>query len=59
VPKAKQDYVFWFVGATGLKQLNNGLGREKRIYFSPIDYSVSEERQKRGDASEQLLGVFM
>ena len=48
VPKIKQEYVFWFVGATGLKQLNNGLVREKRIYFSPIDYSVSEDRQKHG-----------
>jgi hypothetical protein len=59
VPRIKQEYVFWFVGTAGLRQLNNGLGREKRIYFSPIDYVVPEERQKHGDASDLLFGVFL
>ena len=36
VPKAKQQYVFWFVGTEGLSQLNGGRGRDKRIFFSPI-----------------------
>ena len=58
VPRAKQENVFWFVGTEGLKQLNNGLGREKRIYLCPVDYLVSEQRQRFSGDSEQLIGVF-
>ena len=36
VPKIKQEYVFWFVGATGLKQLNNGLGRKSGSILVPL-----------------------
>ncbi|MGO8898849.1 MAG: HYD1 signature containing ADP-ribosyltransferase family protein [Isosphaeraceae bacterium] len=46
VPKSKQEYVFSFVGNDGLKQLNGGRGRDRRIYFSPVDYDVIEERQR-------------
>ncbi len=55
VPKAKQAYVFWFVGSGGLTQLFGGLGRDKRIDFSPVDYDVAEDRQKYGDETAQLL----
>jgi hypothetical protein len=58
VPKPKQDYVFWFLGADGLQQLNGGRGRDKRIFYSPVDYEVIQERQKHGDATELLIEVF-
>jgi hypothetical protein len=58
VPKAKQQYVFWFVGIDGLTQLNGGRGRDKHIYFSPVDYEVAEGRQGRGDLTELLLEEF-
>lgn len=46
IPKAKQEYVFCFVGDDGLRQLFGGCGRDKRIYFSANDYEVTEDRQK-------------
>jgi hypothetical protein len=58
VPKLKQQYVFWFVGADGLTQLNEGRGRDRRIYFSPVDYDVVPERQKYGAATAQLSEAF-
>ena len=58
VPKLKQQYVFWFFGTEGLSQLNGGRGRDKRIFFSPVDYDVVEVRQRYGDATENLLEVF-
>jgi hypothetical protein len=58
VPKVKQDYVFWFTGTDGLTQLNGGRGRDRRIYFSPLDYDVAEERQKHGGPTEELLEIF-
>lgn len=58
VPKAKQEYIFWFIGTGGLRQLNNGLGRDRRIYFSPVDYLVTPDRQKIADARDQFLKVF-
>jgi hypothetical protein len=58
VPRAKQEYVFWFVGAEGLTQLNDGRGRDKHIFFSPVDYEVAQERQKYGDLTEPLLERF-
>ncbi len=58
VPKVKQAYVFWFVGSDGLSQLNGGRGRDKRMFFSPIDYNVVENRQKHGDLTDLLLESF-
>jgi len=58
VPKAEQEYVFWFLGADGLTQLNGGRGRDKRIFYSPEDYGVVQERQQHGGAAELLLEVF-
>lgn len=58
VPKVKQEFVFWFVGREGLSQLFGGRGRDKRIYFSPVDYHVPEARQRHGDKTEHLLGDF-
>jgi hypothetical protein len=52
VPVAKQEYVFWFVGADGLRRLNDGRGRDRYIYFSAVDYEVSEDRQRHGDRTE-------
>jgi hypothetical protein len=46
IPKIKQEYVFWFVGTDGLTQLHEGRGRDRRIFFSPIDYDVEESRQR-------------
>ena len=46
VPRDKQEYVFEFNGAEGLTQLNEGRGRDRRIFFSPIDYAVAGNRQK-------------
>jgi hypothetical protein len=54
VPKGKQEYVFWFVGFDGLIQPNDGRGRDKRIYFSPVDYEVAEARQRHGNLTEPL-----
>jgi hypothetical protein len=58
VPKAKQEYLFWFVGTEGLTQLNDGRGRDKRIFFSPVDYEVAEGRQKYADLTEPLSEKF-
>ena len=52
VPKAKQEYVFWFDGLDGLTQLNGGTGRDRRIFFSPADYLVAKQRQRyEGDTA--------
>src|SRR5579859_4979576 len=45
VPKVKQAFIFWFLETTGLLQHNGGRGRDKRIYYSPTDYEVEEDRQ--------------
>lgn len=58
VPKIKQEYVFWFCDAAGLKQHNGGLGRDKRIYYSPTDYDVVEDRQKGNGPTEDLKEHF-
>ena len=55
VPKLKQEYVFWFLGDEGLTQLRGGRRREKRIFFSPIDYNVAEDRQKYANTTDGLL----
>lgn len=45
VPRDKQEFVFIFTGTEGLRRLFNGTGRDKHIFFSPIDYLVPHERQ--------------
>lgn len=59
IPKAKQEYVFWFTGTDGLKQPNEGRGRDKRIYYSPVDYDVVEDRQKAAGRTVQLQERFI
>ena len=46
VPKMKQEYVFCFVGRESLEQAFGGRGRDKRIFFSAVDYHVPESRQR-------------
>jgi hypothetical protein len=58
VPRAKQEYVFWFDGTEGLSHLNDGRGRDKRIFFSPVDYEVVKERQRYADLTEPLRETF-
>lgn len=58
VPKTKQEFVFWFVERDGLIQLFKGRGRDKRIFFSPVDYEVVEERQRHGHKTEDLIEAF-
>ena len=58
IPKVKQEFAFWFVGTAGLKHLNGGRGRDRWILFSPVDYEVEEERQRRGEATETVMGEF-
>ncbi len=58
IPKVKQEYVFWFEGREGLTQLFDGRGRDKRIFFSSVDYCVTEARQRHGDKTRDLLGEF-
>jgi len=55
IPKAKQEYVFWFTERTGLIQHNDGHGRDKFIFYSPVEYHVEKGRQKYGDLAEDLL----
>lgn len=55
IPKSKQEYVFWFTERTGLIQHNNGRGRDKVIFYSPVNYHVDQERQEHGDLTEDLL----
>ena len=50
----KQEYVFQFTGSDGLTQLNNGTGRDKRIFFSAVDYEVVSNRQEYGEATGPL-----
>jgi hypothetical protein len=47
VPAVKQEFVFHFNGTEGLTQLNGGTGRDKRIFYSPQDYLVSDDDYKR------------
>jgi hypothetical protein len=62
VPREKQECAFWFDGDEGLTQLNDGTGRDKRIFFSPVDYLVSVERQRygdnEGDNTQKLMEQF-
>jgi hypothetical protein len=36
----------------------DGHGRDQRIFFSPIDYEVTEGRQKYADLTEPLSEKF-
>ena len=58
VPREKQEYVFWFDGDEGLIQLNDGMGRDKRIFFSPIDYVVVPARQQYEGPTSVLSEKF-
>ena len=58
VPREKQEYVFWFDGNEGLTQLNDGMGRDKRIYYSPVDYLVGPDRQRHDGATAALQERF-
>lgn len=58
VPKAKQEYVFWFVGRDDLTQLFGGRGRDRRIFYSPADYLVAEVRQRHGGKPDAIQGDF-
>lgn len=54
VPRDKQEFVFQFLGADGLTQLNEGRGRDRRIFFSPADYEVARDRQVFEGPTESL-----
>lgn len=58
VPRIKQEYVFWFTGTEGLTQINDGRGRDRRIFFSPVDYEVARERQRYAGLTEPLSEKF-
>lgn len=58
VPREKQEYVFQFKGADGLTQLNNGTGRDKRIFFSAVDYQVIKTRQEYEGETQTLSETF-
>jgi hypothetical protein len=58
VPRVKQQYLFWFEGAQGLVRHNHSRGRDKRIYYSPGDYAVAEERQRGQGETEAFMQVF-
>jgi hypothetical protein len=58
IPKVKREYVFWFIGIEGLTQLDCGRGRDKRIFFSAVDYEVPEPRQKYAGPTEPLSEEF-
>ena len=45
IPAEKREFVFSFRGDEGLTQLNGGTGRDKRIFYSPGDYRVTDSRQ--------------
>lgn len=58
VPRQKQQFVFWFSGREGLTQLNDGKGRDKRIFFSPGDYFVGKERQQHAGETAVIQEQF-
>jgi len=58
VPKPKQEFVFCFVGREGLRQWNEGRGRDRRIFYSPTDYVVAEQRQRYEGRTDQLAQRF-
>ena len=58
VPKVKQEFVFWFSGREGLQQWNNGRGRDRRIFYSPVDYNVEEDRQRQSGRTDSVQEEF-
>lgn len=58
VPKAKQEFVFWFEGDFGLIQLDDGRGRDRRIWFSAVDYDVEESRQRYAGTTDDIADEF-
>ena len=52
IPKAKQKFVFAFVGTDGL--LPKEGGKRKYIFWTPHDYILDEPRQAYHGLSEQL-----
>ncbi len=52
IPKVKTEYVFEFSGDEGLEKLDNGKGRGRHISYSPVDYLVSDARQKYSGKSK-------
>ena len=59
VPREKREYVFWFTGRESLIQLFGGTGRDRYIYFSPIDYVIRDEaRKKHGGLTGPLSETF-
>lgn len=58
VPKSKLRYVFWFIGTEGLLPVQDRRGRDNQSYYSPTDYLVVPERQKRAGAIAELQGDF-
>ncbi len=56
MPKSKQAYLFWFTGIVGLQQHNGGSGRDKKIWYSPVDYTVEKNRQNGEGPTEDFLG---
>ena len=58
VPKEKQQYLFWLSDTIDLKQHNGGSGRDRRIYYSPIDYFVDEQRQQGEGETERFTESF-
>jgi hypothetical protein len=58
VPREKQKYVFWFDGEGELTQLNKGTGRDKHIFFSPVEYIVVKNRQNYSGQTEDIAEDF-
>lgn len=42
----------------GLMQHNGGRGRDRRIFYSPVDYDVDEDRQVQEGATEDFEDSF-
>jgi len=58
IPKTKQEFAFWFLGTDGLSQLNNGQGRDKRIFYSPVDIEVAVDRERGEGNTDGLQEMF-
>ncbi|HEX3656020.1 MAG TPA: HYD1 signature containing ADP-ribosyltransferase family protein [Pirellulales bacterium] len=58
IPREKQDFVFWFDRDNDLVQLNNGTGRDRRIFFSATDYLVEEPRQRYKGPTVDIVEHF-
>jgi len=58
VPKIKQEYIFWFTKTEGLVQLHDGLGRDRHIFFSEVDFDIEPPHQKYQGKTDELKGPF-